>query len=381
MAGPWPGRSLNFTTAPLASGLPGAPPAAIRGKLTMLSRVKGFFRDRKDDVEDFTGGGRTAKVVVALLLLYLLVTIILGIYWSDEPETFSVREHTRQVAEQMNREPVTGFATTSTLIRLAETLLEKPGGYLSNDLLPPGVWLDNIPSWEFGVVVQLRDMTRAMRQDISRSQSQSSEDKDLVIAEPQFNFDSGSWALPSTETEYRRGIDALKRYRDRLSQPDQPDARFFARADNLNSWLADLETRLGSLSRALGESVGKPSLSGAIAESGPEGVSVDAVAEVQTPWTQIDNIFYEARGTGWALLHLFRAIEVDFRKVLNDKNAMASVHQVIIELEGTQGEMWSPMILNGSGYGVLANHSLTMAAYISRANSAISDLRQLLSRG
>ncbi|MDX1633336.1 MAG: DUF2333 family protein [Marinobacter sp.] len=347
----------------------------------MLSRVKGFFRDRKDDVEDFTGGGRTAKVVVALLLLYLLVTIILGIYWSDEPETFSVREHTRQVAEQMNREPVTGFATTSTLIRLAETLLEKPGGYLSNDLLPPGVWLDNIPSWEFGVVVQLRDMTRAMRQDISRSQSQSSEDKDLVIAEPQFNFDSGSWALPSTETEYRRGIDALKRYRDRLSQPDQPDARFFARADNLNSWLADLETRLGSLSRALGESVGKPSLSGAIAESGPEGVSVDAVAEVQTPWTQIDNIFYEARGTGWALLHLFRAIEVDFRKVLNDKNAMASVHQVIIELEGTQGEMWSPMILNGSGYGVLANHSLTMAAYISRANSAISDLRQLLSRG
>ena len=77
----------------------------------------------------------------------------------------------------------------------------------------------------------------------------------------------------------------------------------------------------------------------------------------------------------------FRAVEVDFRKVLQDKNAMASVKQIIIELEGTQASMWSPVILNGSGFGVLANHSLTMAAYLSRANAAISDMRDLLSRG
>ncbi|WP_404365162.1 DUF2333 family protein [Marinobacter sp.] len=349
----------------------------------MLSRVKSYFRDRGDDVADYTGGGRIAKLAVFLILAYLLVALVVGFFWSDEPEVFSVRDHTRQVAQEMDREPVTGFATTSTLIQVAETLLEKRGGYLSNDLFPPGVWLDNIPSWEFGVLVQVRDMSRAMRKDISRSQSQSSEDQDLVIAEPQFHFDSDSWAIPSTESEYRRGIEALKRYRERLSRPDQPEAQFFARADNLNNWLADLETRLGSLSRALGESVGKPSLSDAIARTDPDQPLTENIgqADVQTPWTQIDNVFYEARGSAWALLHLFRAIEVDFRKVLNDKNALASVHQVIIELEGTQGEMWSPMVLNGSGYGVLANHSLTMAAYISRANSAISDLRELLSRG
>jgi hypothetical protein len=39
------------------------------------------------------------------------------------------------------------------------------------------------------------------------------------------------------------------------------------------------------------------------------------------------------------------------------------------------------MILNGSGFGVLANHSLVMASYISRANAAIIDLRDLLSQG
>jgi hypothetical protein len=39
------------------------------------------------------------------------------------------------------------------------------------------------------------------------------------------------------------------------------------------------------------------------------------------------------------------------------------------------------MILNGTGFGPLANHSLVMASYVSRANAGISDLRQLLAEG
>jgi hypothetical protein len=39
------------------------------------------------------------------------------------------------------------------------------------------------------------------------------------------------------------------------------------------------------------------------------------------------------------------------------------------------------MIVNGEGFGILANHSLVMASYISRANAAIIDLRELLSKG
>ncbi len=350
----------------------------------MPGKIRQYFRDRKDDVQDYAGGsGVVGKFILILLVIYLLVTIVLGMYWSSEPDAFSVREHTRTTANNMQREPITGFATTATMIRIAETLLEKPGGYISNDIFPPGVWLDNMPNWEYGVLVQLRDLSRALRKDISRSQSQSAEDRDLTVAEPQLHFDSESWAIPSTENEYRRGIQALKRYLNRLSSPEQPDAQFFARADNLSNWLADLETRLGSLSRTLGESVGKASVSDAVAnvnQDNPLEEETGAI-DVQTPWTEIDDVFYEARGSSWALLHIFRAIEVDFRKVLQDKNAMASVKQVIIELEGAQGAMWSPVVLNGSGFGVLANHSLTMAAYLSRANAAISDMRDLLSRG
>ena len=39
------------------------------------------------------------------------------------------------------------------------------------------------------------------------------------------------------------------------------------------------------------------------------------------------------------------------------------------------------MVLNGDGFGPLANHSLVMGSHISRANAAIIDLRNLLAEG
>jgi len=102
---------------------------------------------------------------------------------------------------------------------------------------------------------------------------------------------------------------------------------------------------------------------------------------VKTPWLELDDVFYEARGSTWALIHFLRAIEIDLKDVLANKNALVSLRQIIRELEGTQEPMWSPMIMNGSGFGVFANHSLVMASYISRANAAVIELRMLLERG
>ncbi len=39
------------------------------------------------------------------------------------------------------------------------------------------------------------------------------------------------------------------------------------------------------------------------------------------------------------------------------------------------------LILNGEGFALVANHSLVMASFISRANAAVIDLRMLLERG
>jgi hypothetical protein len=240
-----------------------------------------------------------------------------------------------------------------------------------------------MPNWEYGVLVQVRDMSRAMRQTLSRSQSQSTEDVDLVEMEPRFNFNSDSWILPSSESEYRAGLRYARSYFRRLSDENSPDAQFYARSDNLRDWLATVDTRLGSLSQRLSASVGQVRLNTDLAGDAQATQSTAAPSEqlVRTPWSEIDDVFFEARGTAWALIHFLKAVEVDFADVLRKKNAQVSLQQIIRELEGTQDPLWSPMILNGSGFGPLANHSLVMASYISRANAAIVDLRDLLSQG
>jgi hypothetical protein len=273
--------------------------------------------------------------------------------------------------------------TVATMIEVAETLLYKRGGYLSNDIMPPSVFMDNIPSWEFGVLTQIRDLARSMRNDFSRSQTQSVEDNDLMTADPQFHFDSESWILPATEREYQKGIDALNNYLTRLSNPNEQDAQFFARADNLRDWLAILEKRLGSLSQRLSASVGQARVNTDLesdSEAKNSTVKPDLI-EVKTLWLEIDDIFYEARGTCWALIHFMHAIEYDLHDVLQKKNSLVSLRQIIRELEGTQDAVWSPIIMNGTGFGLFANHSLVMASYISRANSAVIDLRNLLEQG
>lgn len=323
-----------------------------------------------------------SKFILITLGVIIVIMLFLMFYWDTEPDVFDVQQHS-QYRNQGSSEFVTGFMTTATMLEVADKLLHKRGGYLSNDIMPPSVFMDNIPSWEFGVLTQIRDLARSMRNDFSRSQTQSVEDHDLMTADPQFHFDSESWILPATEREYQKGIDALNNYLNRLSDPNEQDAQFFARADNLRDWLAIIEKRLGSLSQRLSASVGQARVNTDLegdSEATQSTVKPDLM-EVKTPWLEIDDVFYEARGTCWALIHFMHAMEYDMHDVLQKKNALVSLRQIIRELEGTQESVLSPMILNGTGFGFLANHSLVMASYISRANSAVIDLRNLLEQG
>lgn len=317
------------------------------------------------------------------LVGYVLTVLVLMWWWDTEPARFEPVQAASAHAETAGRPMVEGYVTVATLHRIADTLLHKRGGYLSNDLLPPGVLMDNMPNWEFGVLVQIRDLTRALRNDFSRSQTQSVEDPDLQQADPLFHYPNDRWIFVSTESRYRNGMAHLDAYLTRLSDGDAYNAQFYARADNLADWLAVVEKRLGSLSQRLSASVGQIQVDTSLAgdPDARQSTPTPALRTVRTSWWKIDDIFYEARGTCWALLHLLKAIEYDFADVLARKNAGPSLAQIIRELEQTQATIWSPMILNGRGFGFFANHSLVMANYISRANAAIIDLRDLLRRG
>ena len=318
-----------------------------------------------------------SRVGLSVLAAIFLVGVVVTFYVSDEPAPFAPGE---LIATD---EAVTGSATVLTLVKVTETLLDKRGGYLTNDVLPPFILLDDMPAWEFGVLTQVRDLARSLRNDFSRSQTQSLEHALLAQADPQLSMPNDSWAFPASESEYRNGVNALRAFQSKLGQTGQADAQFYARADNLRSWLALVQKRLGGVAQQLAASVGEQrfntDLAGdAAAEQSTQTPTVEMVA---TPWLKIDDVFYEARGSAWALLHFLKAIEIDFANVLEKKNALVSLQQIIRALEGSLQPVTSPMVLNGDGYGLMANYSLTMTSYISRANAALIELRSLLSDG
>ncbi|WP_394204359.1 DUF2333 family protein [Shewanella waksmanii] len=320
----------------------------------------------------------TWKKGAGIAAVIFFVGYLISVWWSVEPDVLDTQHY-----QSPNGEKVVGYATTTSLIMTVETLLNKSGGWLSNDVMPPSVFMDNMPAFEFGAIEQVRDLALIMRKEFSRSQSQSTADADLLAAHSKLNIEHTSWLIPSAESEYRDAIKLLSLYRARMLDSNNPDAQFYARADNLNEWLKEVQKRLGSMSQRLSASVGQDRLNTDLAGDSVASQSTPNFSsqQIKTSWWKIDDVFYETRGATWALLNFMKAVEVDFADVLAKKNATVSLQQIIRELEETQQPVWSPMILNGSGFGIVANHSLVMANYISRANAAVIDLTNLLTQG
>ncbi|MGE3774694.1 MAG: DUF2333 family protein, partial [Gammaproteobacteria bacterium] len=131
----------------------------------MLTRIKGLIPGHEGarGVLDYAlaAGGVIALVIVVLMILF-----------DHEPAQFDVRETTAlRAATPAGATPVRGATTTATMIEVIDRLLHKRGGYLSNDVMPPGLLMDNVPNWEYGALVQTRDLAIALRNDLSRSQT------------------------------------------------------------------------------------------------------------------------------------------------------------------------------------------------------------------
>ncbi|MDQ8035785.1 MAG: DUF2333 family protein [Pedobacter sp.] len=315
---------------------------------------------RWQDLRERWGLNEQGLLLPALFLLFLLSQLFLAWSWSREPRPFAVSAG--QPA------PVPGVVLARTLADVSATLTEKKGGYLRNDLLPPGVVLDNMSSWELGALHQVRDMTRVMHRDLGLS-PRLVEDADLADADDAFSNDENAWAFPSTESELRRGTASLRSYAARLGTGR--DARFLVRDVYLVQWLSAVEGELDGLSSRLNASLpDHPVL------TGRQSMTLPPLQ--QTSWWRVDNVFYEARGSAWALMHLLKAVEIDFGPELARRQALLSLRAAIHELEATQQTVWSPVILNGSGFGVFANHSLVMANYLNRARTDLADVRMLL---
>ncbi|EPC03528.1 hypothetical protein L861_18495 [Litchfieldella anticariensis FP35 = DSM 16096] len=336
--------------------------------MSIFGKRKAANPKRSTEVLERPEYGWIWKPLLVLIVLYLIVTIALGIWWSRPPATFDVeqtvvnqRSQASDVAAQESTSPRSrGVVIVASLMTAVETLLEKPGGYLRNDVMPPGLWLDNMPNWELGVLRQARDLAQTLP-ELSSAQQGAFEE-----AYTRLSASSDNWLYPSTEHRLEQALDVLDSYLKEASASGETE--FSANGDGIVRWLERVEQRLNSLTHRLSASVEER-------EALRDLVDVDDdELPAHVPWYKVDDTFFEARGAGWALIHLLEAMERDFSDVIGAAGVNDGWQRLIAELKLTQRQIWSPVILNGSGFGIFANHPLMMANYMARARDLAADL-------
>lgn len=331
----------------------------------MALTQKGAARRRKRTEElERPAYGWIYKPLLTLLVIYLAVCVGLGIWWSRTPAVFDVEQAVIDQRGTAAQAPASrGAVTTASLMTLVETLLEKPGGYLRNDIAPPGVWLDNMPAWELGV------LTQARRLSVALPAMEQSALPALESVQQRLAGDSGDWLYPSTERRLNQALEALDGYLQALDEDGE--AAFGDRGQGLAAWLEAVTRSLDDLGLRLSASIGP--------RAELRDLDIDAEAlPARTAWYRVDDVFFEARGQAWAMIHLLRAVQRDQADVLAAAGLEARWEALVAELELSQRRLWSPLVLNGSGFGIFANHSLVLANHMIRARDLSRKLAEQL---
>src|SRR4051812_1322000 len=71
----------------------------------------------------YWGGLLFSRAVGAVVGIYLVVTVVLGIWWSSEPPLFPVQQQAQAAAQSEGKQMVLGYTTVETLKTVASTLL------------------------------------------------------------------------------------------------------------------------------------------------------------------------------------------------------------------------------------------------------------------
>ena len=163
-------------------------------------------------------------------------------------------------------------------------------------------FFDNKAAFQRGVHQAARRTSVELVDALGRTRGTSQTDPDLEEAKNRIQFGQYTWYFnvfdnepfgPTTPTPtyYRKALDALKKYNDRL---DKCQATFDARADNLLQFLDRVAKDIGATSAQI----------------------KDRSENFNSGWfdTRADDIFMETKGQLYAYYGILRAVRADFPK-------------------------------------------------------------------
>ena len=303
------------------------------------------------------------SILVVLIALCILVLVIMFIN-SRKPDTLTF-------------ENVDEKTKGSYFIRVNQALISQMvKNWLPNDMFWPTVLLDNMPNFQIGQLEVVRYNTRVLRDNLSRMRTTDKLDPDAEAAFTSLSNDPYKWWFPSAESKWKLGYQKLESFHRNLLSGK---SNFYPRADNLVQLLNQYLSLMGGVNTRLINAPHDINVTLSMEEQKKGDTGSPRMVDIDIPWWEIDNNFYYAQGVAYALYESFRAIRVDFKDVLVDKNSVTLVDKIIENLNRCDFE---PLIVfNGSPASVFANHSLNLSGVFNDARQKINSLTVALTQG
>jgi hypothetical protein len=302
---------------------------------------------------------RTGLGVISLLVFALLYWGVLGWWLSTVDRDLTFRPSPADL-------PPKGSVTIGMASAVMDREVNQHGWVPNNPWFFPTWWLDNMPSFQRGVLKGVGQVVLETRDQIGRLRGTGGTDADLEQAFTAFSYPPDRWWLnwefralisSSSESQYRDGIGALRKYNARVASGQ---ALFERRADTLAATLDRLALSLGAASNALNDHATKHS-----------GDFID---------TQDDNVFYEAQGEAYAAYLLLSGLRQDYDGLVRNRELAAIWDQLQQGLRQA-AELDPLIVVNGDPAGtILPNHLLTLNAYMQTSRARLREITNILAR-
>lgn len=305
-------------------------------------------------------------LLVGLLILILVIfCIVVMSINSRKPEPLAAIKYDAKVK---------GAAFVRTNQMLIKQMQEN---WLPNDIYWPTVLLDNMPNFQIGELEVVRYNIHVLRDNLSRMRTTDKIDHKVEDAFTALSNDPHKWWFPSAESKWQDAYDDLEvYYRNLLTGV----SHFYPRGDNLIELMDDYASLMGGVNTRL---INAPQRSGTVlpvdAGDKENGGKNSQLITINISWRHIDDNFYYAQGVAYGLYESFKAIKIDFKRVLEEKGTMALVDKILENLERCHFEPW--IVFNGSPQSVFANHSLNLSGVFNDARQKIDSLATALRQG
>lgn len=300
------------------------------------------------------------QAVVNLLLGLLLAAVVSGPLILH----FAQQRH-NQLAFDVNAEYpaartiVPGEVFAATLAAVVEHELSGGTGWRPNDfvLWGPGLWADNNANRQLGIIQAVRKSMTVFKDHLTKISS-NEYDLNLVTAEAAFYNDAAKFWFPSTESKWREGVNALRRYADGLQGAAPTSKPINARTIELirlfQTWgdlLGDAHANLYKQEESDGRAV--------------------------RPW-RTDDYFYHAQGYAHVMSHLTQAIRREYAVDLDGRPSVVTLLDEVADSLKRAAILKPLIVLDGSPAGLFANHRRNLDTYIAEARQKIYSIREEL---